>query len=505
MTPPERGLRQSVFDGLIWGIGGKAAVIAGNFLVLMVTSRTLSAVEFGVFAAATVFADLSWALATSAIGIGLVQKKDLTSEETAAGFVAFAAVALGLGFVMIVGAPAFERLFQAPGLQSVLWAMAGASVLKVMTGYYGALLQRRLDLRYYQMTQNLPQLIGGCVLTVVGALLGWGIWALVGGFALTAVMELVLTAWRARAPHRLPASTAAFASLLDIGGAMVVNRMANFFATSIDRVIIGATLGPAALGVYTRASSLMMAPVKLIGLAMQRTFLPVFSRIQDDEKRLGAALEQVLAVQPVVFIPVGVGLIIAAPALVFLVLGDGWSQVVLPAQILMGALGARLGYVVSETAAIAIGEATGAARRQIVYGLLVVIGALVGLSQGLAGVALGVTLALSAFYVLSLRRAVVRLGCSVREIVAGHLRGAAVAALAFIVARAAHDAIHIWASARAADLVEIAIYGLAVAAILFLAPSRLLGAVYGELRSEVIAVALRALSPKPTLPRRQNP
>lgn len=491
MTFPVHSIRKSVLDGLVWGVGGKAAVILGSFLVLVVTSRTLSASEFGVFAAATVFADLSWALATSAFGVALVQKKELSSDEAAAGLIAFAGVAVALGVVMAVGAGAFEALFRAPGLQPVLWAMAGAAAIKVMSGYYGAMLQRRLDLRYYQMTQNLPQLFGGCALTVVGALLGWGVWALVAGYALTAGLELVLTAVRARAAHRLPASLQAFSGLLHVGGATLLNRMGNFFATNIDRVIIGAALGPAALGLYTRAYSLMMVPVKLLGLAIQRTFLPVFSRLQEDEGRLGSALERVLAAQPVILIPAGVGLILAAPVLMPLVLGPGWSQAVLPAQILMGAVGARLGYVAPEMAAIAIGEAMGAARRQLVYGLLVVGAGLAGLPFSLPGVAAGVTLALACFYMLSIHRAIRRLNCSTKVIVAGHLRGAVLAGLALGAAGVALAGALVWVPPWLANWVGLAVYAAALAAILMLVPARFLGPLLDELRNGLFSTVLR--------------
>lgn len=496
MTTSLGSTRKAVLDGLVWGVGGKAAVVLGTFLVLVVTSRTLSAAEFGVFAAATVFTDLSWALASSAFGVAIVQKKELSNDEAAAGLVAFAGVALGLSLLMALGAGAFEALFRAPGLQQVLWAMAGAAAVKVMSGYYGALLQRRLDLRYYQMTQNLPQLFGGCALTVVGALLGWGVWALVAGYALTAGLELLLTAARAAAPHRLPSSLRAFDGLLDVGGATLLNRMANFFATNIDRVIIGSALGPAALGIYTRAYSLMMVPVKLLGLAIQRTFLPVFSRLQDDEGRLSSALERVLAAQPVILIPAGVGLVLAAPLLMPLVLGSGWSQAVLPAQILMGALGARLGYVASEMAAIAIGEAMRAAGRQLVYGLLVVGAGVAGLPFGLPGVAAGVTLALACFYVLSIQRAVRRLNCSVKVIFAGHLRGAAFAGLALGAAGVARAGTLVWISPSLANWVGLAAYTAAITGMLLLVPPRFLGPLLDELRGGLFSTVLRLLSGK---------
>lgn len=488
------GIRRATLDGLIWGMGGKALLVVGALAVLMVTSRTLSATQFGVFAAATIFADLSLALATSTFGVALIQKAELTDEVSRAGLVAFAVTGLGLAAVMILGSTALEGVFAAPGLAPVLVVMGLAVPFRVMSGYYGALIQRRLDLRYYQMTQNLPQLLGGCGITVFGALAGWGVWCLVAGYVVSTGLEFVLTLWRARPAHRLPQRLDSVRDLLRVGGGSAANRMANFAAISLDRTIIGVGLGAAALGLYTRAYGLMMVPVKLLGMAISRTFLSVFSRLQGDEPRLSQALMRILCIQPMIFIPIGIALMLATPALVPLVLGGGWSQVVLPAQILFAALVARLGYVAPEQAAIAIGEAWGSAGRQAVYAVLVCLGAVAGLAIGLAGVAAGVTLALIVFYGLSLRRAAMRLRCSGPTIAMAHLRALVVALAGLPPALAAGWALATWTPLGVlSPLVEAAVYSLCIGLFLILAPGAWLGGAVDDMRQEALSLVRRRI------------
>jgi len=145
-------LRRAAFDGMIWGVGGKVLLVAANFAVLMVTSRVLSPAEFGVFAAATIFTDFSWALATSTLGVAMIQKKELTQDNYDAGFFGFLALGLGLTVVMTVGSWPAERILKAPGLTPVLCTLGFFVPFKLLSGFYGAVLQRRLDMRFYQMT-----------------------------------------------------------------------------------------------------------------------------------------------------------------------------------------------------------------------------------------------------------------------------------------------------------------------------------------------------------------
>jgi O-antigen/teichoic acid export membrane protein len=491
MVPKDKkrtlGLRRAAFDGLVWGMGGKTLVVGGTLLVLMVTSRTLTATQFGVFAVATIFADLSLALSTSTFGVALIQTDELSEETSRAGLVAFASTAVFLSVGALLSAPLLERIFGSPGLAEVLVAMSLAVPLRVMSGYYGALLQRNLDLRFYQATQNVPQFVGGCGLTVIGALAGWGVWCLVAGYALSAAMEFVMTLARARPIHRFPQRMQSVVDLLKIGSGSAANRMANFAAVSLDRAVVGVGLGAGALGIYSRAYGLMMVPVKLLGMAISQTLLSVFSRLQGDDLRLRDALLKILNIQPMLFIPIGVGLIVATPALVLVVLGDGWSQVVLPAQILFSALAARLGYVAPEQAAVAVGEAWGSAGRQLVFATLVCLGALSGLAIGLVGVAVGVTLALVVLYCLSLRRAAERFQFSKMALIGAHLRAIAVCLPGLLLASMGGQMLSAWTQSElVASLVKAVIYSSCSATIIIIAPRAWMGEAVGDIRTEAL-------------------
>lgn len=481
-------LRRAAIDGLVWGISGKVALVVANLAALMVTSRLLSADEFGVFAAATIFTDMSWALATSTFGVALVRQADLTPQDQDAGYYAFLGLGLGLAMIFVAGSALAESSLNAPGLRHVLWALALVVPAKLMSGYGGAILQRRLDMRYYQLTQNLPQIVGGAGVTIAAALNDLGVWSLVAGFATATLLEFMMIVARVRMLPCGPPNVHAILATTRIGAPTAVNRLLNFAGSNVDRVVVSTLLGAATLGLYTRAYNLMMTPVKLLGLAVSRVFLPIFSRMQAEPGRIGLALQRVLCAQAIVFGPLSMGFVITAPLLVHIILGKQWEETVPLAQVFFLVLFARLGYIACEAASIASGRAWRAAQRQGIYAFAVAVLASVGATWGAVGAASGAAVGLIVFYVLSLRHAVKCFDCKSSVLLLAHGRGLSLSLLAALMAWGMSTSFERALPRSIADLqfIEVVVYWPLIGAMLTFSPKSICGSEFYELRSELL-------------------
>lgn len=498
--PRPQGLRAVAIRGLAWGVGAKGTLLASNMLVLMITSRLLTPAQFGVFAAALIVTDLAFALATSWIGVTMVQKADLSEEERSAGF--FCCLGLGIVLALASAAASFPlaRILGADDAQPVLCVLALFIPFKLLAGYYGAGLQRALDLRYYQISQALPQMLGGLLVTVGCAWSGWGVWALVAGSASATLIDWAMTMGRTREPVRWVASRAVYRGLFRRGTAPGINRMLAFAASNVDRAITGALLGPTALGLYVRAINLLMVPVKLIGLPVDRTFLPVFSKRQDDRPALARALQELTAVQVLIYLPVGLGLALCAPILVALVLGSQWTNLVPAAQVLFLALFARLGYIPIETASLAVGEARYALRRQAAYATAVALGAWLGSGWGVTGVAAGAGLAVVFFYGVSLVSAVLRFGCSAKAFAVSHLQAAGVMLACLAAAQVAGAWFAGEATGWAPAPLTPAVYWCLLLLVMGLAPAWAVGPAFADARRSALQAIRHKWAPAKELP-----
>jgi O-antigen/teichoic acid export membrane protein len=142
---------------------------------------------------------------------------------------------------------------------------------------------------------------------------------------------LLGTAWR----PRLQFSWARCKDLFGFAGPVVGFSLWQFVNDEMPKVILGAVIGPSAVGIYqlTRrplevVTSAFLAP--LTAMAM-----PAVARMQSDRAKIDQFFNSSIRVAIVVCFPAYMGLAAIAPEAVPLIFGDHWSEAVLAVQIIM--------------------------------------------------------------------------------------------------------------------------------------------------------------------------
>jgi PST family polysaccharide transporter len=138
----------------------------------------------------------------------------------------------------------------------------------------------------------------------------------------------------------------------------------------------------------------MNLPYTYLASVLSGVLFPTFAEIQEDRARLRRAYLGITHLTAIVAAASMGTMAIVAPHLVRSLYGARWMGVVVPLQILCGGGYFRALYHVGGVVAQSAGQVYGDLRRQVLYATLVVIGALVGASYGLRGVAIGVSIAM---------------------------------------------------------------------------------------------------------------
>jgi O-antigen/teichoic acid export membrane protein len=117
-------------------------------------------------------------------------------------------------------------------------------------------------------------------------------------------------------------------------------RLLYYLHVNFDKVLIGRLLGPAALGVYGLASSVILVPFSRIAVPVAEVLFPAFSRMQGDRRQLAETWIRASRLIGAVSLPALVGLAVVAPDFVQVVLGAEWRAAapVIQALALVGAL-----------------------------------------------------------------------------------------------------------------------------------------------------------------------
>jgi O-antigen/teichoic acid export membrane protein len=408
-------------SGMFWLLSGSGVQAILRIAVMVVIARLLVPADFGLVAGALVLIDFVEVFSDLGIGLVIVQRKDLEERHIRTGFTVSAILGLAFGAGIWIGAPWISHLLRMEGLTTVLRAMALVFPVDSLSLVAAALLQRDLQFRTLARISVAAYVVGYGLIGVSLAFAGFGVWALVCAYlAQTLFVSVALLVVK---PHtkRLSFDPRTLKEMTYMGAGFSAAQICNYVALKGDNAIVGRWLGAGALGIYTRAYGLMTMSVTIFGSAFDRVMFASLAKMQDQKSRTALAFRRSVALITLIILPMSVVMFVLTPELIHVLLGPKWVEVIVPFQILAVGMLFRTSYKVSASVARATGAAYHSAWRQAVYALMVVTGALIGQLWGVAGVAVGVLVALFIFFALMAQLSVRLTSIRWRDYLAAHV------------------------------------------------------------------------------------
>lgn len=466
----ETSLTLRTLNGIKWACVTDAAQALISLLILVVLSRLLMPADFGLFAIALIFVVLTDTVGKLSIGPAIVQRLDLTDRHIEIGFTLSVGAGVVLTALLWLLAPGIGRFFAEPLVPPILETL---SVIFIITGLGVVsehLLQRNLRFKRLMVANILSQSVGYGLVTIVMALLEFGVWALVWGIiARHAIFTLVVIAYRPP-PLGLGLARREAADLLRFGAGFSLISLFNVLAHQGVSFIIGRWLGATPLGYYTRATRLVSPPARL-GLVLLKVLFPAMAERQQRTDRLGVAYLHGIEMLSLLALPTSIMMALSAPEIVAVVLGGQWDGAVSILRILAVGSAFHACNTLSVPSIRALGAVYREAWRRALYALLVALGAWLGIRWGVAGVAAAIVCARIVLHLLLTQLTLSLLGLRWRRLLRCHLpalwAGVWVAAALWLATGLVREAS---LPAVAALLVELAAWSAAVVAATYYAP-----------------------------------
>ncbi|HLQ37944.1 MAG TPA: lipopolysaccharide biosynthesis protein [Planctomycetota bacterium] len=407
---------------ITWSSLGLGAQGTGQFLLLAILARYLTATEFGVVSATMIVIGLGRTLQTC-IGPALVQRDELRPEHVRSAFALCVLIAAAMVAVMWLAAPLAAQFFRVDEISDVMRAMSLLFVCQTPGLVPEALLQREMRLRALAIAEVVGVAAGYVPIGIGCAWCGLGVWSLVAAHIGQALLKsTVLLIARPHEWALLPTRRET-GELLYFSGGFAAAALANYAASQGDNFVVGRWMSAAHLGIYGRAYQLMAMPAMFLGEVVDRVLFPLMSRFQSDKERLRRAYGRSVSLIASVMTPAAVAGIVLAPEIVRVVLGPGWGEVVPPFRILISGLVFRTGYKISDVLARATGTVYARAWRQMIFAVLILAGAFAGTAAGVTGVAIGIVTAIGINYLTMAGLSLRTTGSNWSEFAALHLRG----------------------------------------------------------------------------------
>ncbi len=389
-----RGLTQRAIGGMFWTFSGTGVQVVVQLLAIMALGRLLTPAEFGLMGAATVVIACSQIVSQIGVGPAIIQRRELDLTHVRVAVSLSCTLGLLLGAIVWFGSPVIAAFYRMPELEPVLRAVAFMFPLDGLNTVAKSILTRELRFRLYIALDVGAYVLGYAMVGVVLAWFGYGVWALVMANIAQLGVRTVAMYLATRHSIRPSLNLRAARDLLSFGFGHSMAQLGTLLSQQGDNLVVGRWLGPAALGIYGRAYSLMVMPASAFGRIINRVLFPVMSQVQDERDRLANAYERALAIVAFVALPLSAFLWVVAPEFIAVVLGPAWDEVVLPFRLFTISLLFRMSSKISDACTKAAGEVYIRALLQFAYAAMVVVAAIIGQRWGVGGVAVAVSIAM---------------------------------------------------------------------------------------------------------------
>src|SRR6266542_2016722 len=318
-------LKGRTISGAFITIASQGTQFLLNLASIMVMARLLTPKDFGLYAMVTTVMGFLWMFQDAGLSTATVERQEIKHAQVSNLF--WVNVGLGGVTTLLVAAlaPVVAWFYREPRLVGITLVLSITFLFASSAVQHIALLNRQMRFGVIAMISIVSPLAG--YLTGVGmALSGYGYWALVGASVTQGAVKLVLawliSGWRPKLPSR---NTQTW-HMLTFGAHITAGSLIWSLARGSDNLLIGRFFGAAAVGLYSRASILLIRPLEQFTIPINAVLIPALSRVQTEPERYRRTFLRVYeALALISFLFTGVLLPLARP-LTLVVLGPKWEQ-----------------------------------------------------------------------------------------------------------------------------------------------------------------------------------
>lgn len=291
-----------------------------GMISIFILARILVPADFGVVGMAMSFVYFVQLFASFGFDVALINNQDATDEHFNSAWTLNVFLGLILTLIIVLAASPVANFYNKP---EVFWVVCTMAALPLIGGFENigvVAFRRNLNFRGEFVFQISRKLLGFLV-TVSLAIYLRNYWALVAG-TLAARIAGTVTSYLAH-PFRPKLTLGKSRELIHFSRWLLANNAISFLNERLTDIVIGRSVGPAALGTYNVVFEFSHLPKTEIGAPINRALLPGFAKLQD----AGAVRRiylQATGMLAMIALPAAVGLSAIAPIFIPVALGPKW-------------------------------------------------------------------------------------------------------------------------------------------------------------------------------------
>lgn len=318
-----KDLREVAIKGTLWSFTDKFIVYFFEFIIGIILARLLSPNDFGVFAILVVCVQFSQVFVDSGLSQAIIRKQNIDDSDYSTVFIANTIFSLLLFALLFYFADYIESLFNINNLSLYLRILAFILILDSFTIIQRSILIKILDLKKLALLNIISVIIGGTT-GVLLAILDFGIYALIFKIIIQSCIFSLLLWVTSKWKFKLNFNYKSFVELYKFSYKLLLSAIIDKLYINFYNIIIAKVFSADILGYFNRAEQFSMLPSSLISNSLQKVIYPIFSTIQDDNKKLKQAIIEIQKLTMFIFIPIMLLLSLMSKEIILVLLGEKW-------------------------------------------------------------------------------------------------------------------------------------------------------------------------------------
>lgn len=312
-----------ILNSFLWKLLERISVQGVSFAVSICLARILQPSEYGEIALVMVFINIANVIVDGGFNTSLIQAQNSDAKDFSTIFYTTVFVAVFIYVILFTAAPTIAEFYNKADLCSVVRVISLCLVAYAINSIQRAYISKNMLFKklFYS---SLIATIGAGIVGIVLAYSGYGIWALVFHYIVSAylmcfVMFLTLK-WR----PSLSFSIFSLKKLYGYGWKIFASNFIISLFVNIRSLLIGKCYTPSMLAYFERGKQFPALIMDNINNSIQTVLFPVFSSIQDDKNNIKSMVRRSIRTSSLVIFPLLIGLFSVASPLVKVLLTEKW-------------------------------------------------------------------------------------------------------------------------------------------------------------------------------------
>lgn len=258
--------------------------VIGTF-VFVVLVRILPSEDFGLMAIASILIMFSNIIGDAGLGQAVIQSKELNENKMSSVFWSNILIGCLLTLGICFSGHYIAILYEDNRLVSLSYWLSGIILAQSLFELETTLMKKHLA--YDVLAKYLfVAFIVGSFLKMFLAWSGFGVMSLVWGeLARTITVGLIILLFQSnKFIPKFYFNITEIKSLFVFGGFQSMEKIAGYFTSHIDIILLGKLIGVEALGIYEIVKKLLIRPHKMLGSVLSGIGYSVFSKFKEDDQ-----------------------------------------------------------------------------------------------------------------------------------------------------------------------------------------------------------------------------